>query len=154
MLYDVNVCRVMYWTDWGREAKIEIASMDGSERRDFVVDDLSQPNGISIDLAGERVYWSDSDLNKLEFIGFDGTGRTQIETESTGLQHPFAVSVGGEILFWSDWDTNTVYGTHKEHGSDDGQGYFNAVATFPSTPYGIEALIPGRQPSGKKKHIS
>ena len=142
------MCRVMYWTDWGREAKIEMASMDGSERRDFVIGDLSQPNGISIDLVSERVYWSDSDLDKLEFIGFDGTGRTQVETEATGLQHPFSVSVGGDVLFWSDWDTNSIYVTHKEHGANDGQGYFNSIATLPSTPYGVEALLAQRQPSG------
>ena len=141
--------RVIYWTDWGRVAKIEIASMDGSGRRDFVVDDLSQPNGISIDLESERVYWVDSDLDKIEFISFGGTGRMQVETEATGLQHPFALSVGGEALFWSDWDTNAIYATHKEHGADDGLGYFNSIASFDSTPYGVEALIPGRQPSGK-----
>ena len=139
----------MYWTDWGREAKIETASMDGTERRDLVVDAISQPNGIAIDLVAQRVYWADSDLDTLEFISFDGTGRTQVETEAMGLQHPFGVSVGADILFWSDWNTNTIYVTHKEHGADDGLGYFSSVAIFSSTPYGIEALRSDRQPSGE-----
>ena len=138
----------MYWSDWGRNAKIEIASMDGSERRDFVITDLSQPNGISIDLEAQRVYWSDSDLNKLEFIGFNGESRTSVETEATGLQHPFAVSVGGDILVWSDWETNSIYATHKEHGANGGNGYFTTIASFSSTPYGVEILLPGRQPIG------
>ena len=140
----------MYWTDWGITAKIETASMDGQERRDFVITELSQPNGISIDLESERVYWSDSDLDKLEFIGFDGTGRTLVETEATGLGYPFSVSIAEDLLFWSDWSTNTIYVTHKEHGSDDGNGYFTAIASFPSTPFGVEALFSDRQPSSMR----
>ena len=143
----------MYWTDWGRQAKIEVASMDGSERRDFVIDDLSQPNGIALDLVSQRVYWADADLNKLEFIGFDGTGRTQVETAETGLQHPFAVSVGQDLLFWTDWDTNSIYATHKEHGTDDNLGYFSSIATFGQTPYGVEALLSSRQPTGVMKNL-
>ena len=123
--------------------------MDGAERRDFVITELSQPNGISIDLVSERVYWCDSDLNRLEFIDFHGDSRTAVETEATGLQHPFAVSVSESILFWSDWDTNSIYATHKEHGADDGNGYFATIATFASTPYGVEALIADRQLPGK-----
>ena len=149
--------RVMYWTDWGRTAKIEVASMDGSERRDFVITDLSQPNGIAIDLSENRVYWSDADLDKLEFINFDGSSRTSVETAATGLTHPFAVSVGNNALFWSDWATNSIYATHKEHGANsiDGNGYFATIASFPSTPYGVEALLPGRQPAGNvKPHLS
>ena len=125
--------------------------MDGNERRDFVVTELSQPNGITIDLVSERVYWSDADLDKLEFISYDGSSRTSVETEATGLLHPFAVSVGSDVLFWSDWATNSIYATHKEHGANDGNGYFATIASFPSTPYGVEALHLDRQPYGSFK---
>ena len=123
--------------------------MDGNDRRDFVVTDLSQPNGISIDLVSQRVYWSDSDLDKLEFINFDGSSRTPVETEATGLQHPFAVSVAGDILFWSDWETNSIYATHKQHGAEGSLGHFATIATFGSNPYGVEVLLSSRQPSSK-----
>ena len=99
------------------------------------------------------MYWSDADLERLEYISFDGTGRTLLETEDTGLQDPFAVSVGDDILFWSDLDTNSVYATHKEHGSDDGNGYFATVATFTSAPFGVEALLSDRQPLSKKASL-
>lgn len=144
--------RVMYWTDWGRNAKIEIASMDGSERRDFVITGLSQPNGIAIDLDSQRVYWADSDLDKLEFISFDGTGRTSVETEATGLQLPFAVTLHGDILFWSDWATNSIYATHKQHGANDINGHFAIIASFPSTPFGLEAYLSERQPDSTFHH--
>lgn len=142
----------MYWTDWGRTAKIEVASMDGSERRDFVITDLSQPNCVTIDLVSDRVYWSDSDLDKLEYVDFDGFGRTAVETEETGLLYPFACTVAGDILFWSDWATNSIYATHKQHGADDNNGYFAAIASFPSTPFGVEAFLLERQPTCKLHH--
>lgn len=140
--------RLMYWTDWGRTAKIEEASMDGSERRDFVIEGLSQPNGIALDFQSSRVYWSDSDLDRLEFINFDGSGRTSVETDATGLLLPFALSVGGDILFWSDWATKTVYATHKEHGAHDVLGHFAAIASFSTIPFGVEAYLSERQQSG------
>ena len=139
---------MMYWTDWGITARIEQASMDGSERRDFIITDLSQPNGIAIDYQSGRVYWSDSDLDKLEFASYDGSGRTSVETQATGLLHPFAVSVGNNSLFWSDWATNTIYATHKEHGADSNLGYFSAIATLPTTPYGVEVLLSNTQAPG------
>ena len=143
----------MYWTDWGRTAKIEQSLMDGSERKDFINTDLSQPNGITIDLESNRIYWSDSDLDKLEFANFDGSGRTSVETEATGLLHPFALSVGGSTLFWSDWATNTIYATHKEHGISNNQGYFASIASFATTPYGVESLLSDRQMSGNANKL-
>ena len=65
----------MYWTDWGSTAKIEKASMDGQNR--VVLHDtlLTWPNGITIDYAAQRLYWTDASLDKIEYSGVDGTGR-------------------------------------------------------------------------------
>ena len=35
----------MYWTDWGDEAKIERADLDGGNRINFVDSDIMWPNG-------------------------------------------------------------------------------------------------------------
>lgn len=39
----------MYWSDWGVEPKIEVASMDGSDRKVLVGRDIQWPNGTSFD---------------------------------------------------------------------------------------------------------
>ena len=140
----------MFWTDYGLVAKIETAAMDGNERRVLHFTSLSQPNGITIDQTTSRIYWSDSNLDKLEFSGFDGSDRTVLESVQTGLVHPFAVTVADNILFWSDWSTNKIYATHKEHGAQENEGYFAEIATFIDRPYGIEAIQEARQPPGKK----
>lgn len=140
--------RFMFWTDWGMVAKIERAFMDGSDRRTIISTSLSQPNGITIDYISKKIYWSDSDLDKIEYSNYDGTSRTTLETEASGLKYPFALTVANNSLFWSDWSTNKVYGTHKVHGSDSDNGYFQTIALFSSSPYGIEAVLFDRQQSG------
>lgn len=67
----------MYWTDWGRQPKIECAWMDGKERKTLVSEDLGWPTGLSIDyLNNDRIYWSDSKENIIESMRPDGTDRT------------------------------------------------------------------------------
>lgn len=65
----------MYWTDWGKQAKIEVAGMDGSNRRIFVDGNLSQPNSLAIDYGLRRLYWSDSDLKHIEYADLSGSHR-------------------------------------------------------------------------------
>ena len=132
---------------------IETAAMDGSARRTVHFNELSRPNGITIDYLSQRIYWSDSDLDKLEFSDFDGSNRRVLENVGTGLLHPFAVTVADDLLFWSDLTTNQILATHKEHGDLQNQGYFAEIATFIDTPYGIEALQEARQPSGSLTQV-
>ena len=122
--------------------------MDGSDRCTIISSSLSQPNGITIDYMSEKIYWSDSDLDRIEYSNYDGTSCTTLETDSTGLRYPFSLTVANNLLFWSDWDTNKLYVTHKVHGSDSDEGYFATLALFSSSPYGIEAILSGRQQTG------
>ena len=45
----------MFWTDWGKEPKIERAAMDGSERTLLVTTQLGWPNGIALDYRGFHI---------------------------------------------------------------------------------------------------
>lgn len=138
----------MFWTDWADDAKIERSFMDGNDRRTIISSSLSQPNGITIDYYSEKIYWADSDLDKIEYANYDGSSRTTLETARSGLEYPFSLTVANNLLFWTDWDTNKVYVTHKVHGSDSNNGYFATFALFTSSPYGIEAILSSRQQSG------
>ena len=138
----------MFWTDWGQAAKIERAFMDGEDRRVLHEVGLSQPNGITIDYAEQKIYWSDTNLDKLEYCNYDGSERTLLETEADGLLHPFALTIAEELLFWTDWETNSLYFTHKQHGNTGGLGLFESLAHFTSEPFGVEALDSSRQQPG------
>lgn len=38
----------MYWSDWGDEAKIEKAGLNGVGRQVLVIDHIEWPNGITL----------------------------------------------------------------------------------------------------------
>lgn len=58
-----------------QEAKIEKAWMNGERRSVFVATGVVWPNGLSLDLEHNQVYWTDGYTNKIERIGFSGRDR-------------------------------------------------------------------------------
>ena len=53
--------RTMFWSDWGHNAKIESAYMDGSGRAVIVSGStIGWPNGLAIDYSASRLYWVDA----------------------------------------------------------------------------------------------
>ena len=68
----------MYWSDWGDKAKIERASMDGSNRKVIIKDNLTWPNGLAIDFDKKRLYWADAGTRKIEYSNLDGKGRVTL----------------------------------------------------------------------------
>ena len=141
--------RYIFWTDYGETAKIERSFMDGGDRRTIISSDLSQPNGITIDYNLQRIFWTDSDLDRIQYANYDGTECMTLLTEDNGLIYPFAITAADGLLFWSDGRSNSIYATHAEHGPEGDQGYFAEIVHFPaSIPYGIEALVSDRQPVG------
>ena len=52
---------VMFWTDWNRKRPVlEIASMDGTQRRVLVEERLGLPNGLTIDFGSHHICWVDA----------------------------------------------------------------------------------------------
>ena len=49
--------------------------MNGKHRRVFVSDGLMWPNGLSLDLVNQELYWCDGYTNNIERIGLSGTNR-------------------------------------------------------------------------------
>ena len=83
--YRITLYRILFWTDWGSSARIESANMDGTNRKVVVGSDLVWPNGVTVDIAGSRIYWTDAGKDRIEVANFDGSNR----------------QVGGDLLFYS-----------------------------------------------------
>ncbi len=122
--------------------------MDGSDRTAIVNTDLVWPNGITIDYAEQRLYWTDAFLDRIEYSNVDGSGRVVLEDNATGLVHPFAITLEGDLLFWTEWSENKVFYTHKLLSEN-----LVLVDYLPGTPFGIEAVTPDRQMNGKKYYM-
>lgn len=71
---------MMYWTDWGKQPRIESAWMDGQQRMVLVSDQgLGWPTGLAVDFVnGNRIYWCDSKENIIESMKHDGTDRKTV----------------------------------------------------------------------------
>lgn len=147
----------MYWTELGAVAKIERAYMDGTGRQILIGFGLVQPNGLTIDIAEQRLYWCDTAADVISYAVVDSTGIQNIvnlESESSSLVQPFALTVSSTSVFWSDWNTNSVYATHKLHGTDDDAGlFFTVYAASGSTPRGLEVVSYDRQPTSETENL-
>ena len=138
----------MYWSDWGEPAKIERASMDGSDRIVLHDTGLTWPNGLAIDYQLQRLYWADAFTDRIEYSSVDGTGREILLTVASGLHHPFAITISGDQVYWTDWANFTVYTAHKQAAITPLPVYSN----FFVPPNGIEAVDPDRQQTDSKKN--
>ncbi|XP_028406976.1 sortilin-related receptor-like isoform X2 [Dendronephthya gigantea] len=116
----------MFWTDWGKTAKIEMSDMDGDNRRTLVDKDLVWPNGLAIDIYkpknSRNLYYTDAYkdiIGRYDLI----TNRNKIiasKTSHTGnfqwyaiLKHPYSIAVDDQYVYWDDWQTGKVYKIHK-----------------------------------------
>lgn len=75
----------MFWSDLGRKPRIEMCSMDGTNRRSFISDSVRSPAGITIDYAARRLYWSDTKPYTIESVSLDGKGRRVIHKFPKGI---------------------------------------------------------------------
>lgn len=68
----------MFWTDWGRNPRIERASMDGKNRIVIISDKLYWPNGLTIDYPTKLLYFADAYLDFIDYCNYDGSNRKQV----------------------------------------------------------------------------
>lgn len=91
----------MYWTDWGDPAKIERASMDGSDRKILISGkDIELPNGLTIDYVKRKLYWVDAKLNLIKHCNLDGSDVTELTNE--GIVNPHSISVFEDHIYWTN----------------------------------------------------
>ena len=63
----------MFWSDWGENPKIERAGMDGSHRSVIISETVRWPNGLTLDIVMNKVYWIDAKLNLVGSADLDGS---------------------------------------------------------------------------------
>ena len=110
----------LFWSNWGNFPRIEKSGMDGSARSVLVTDNVMWPNGITLDLVSERLYWADATLKIIGSVNFDGTAPRIIKEKSPALHHPYSVSVLEDWVYWSDWQQSgsNIFRANKFDGTD------------------------------------
>nr|XP_057905988.1 low density lipoprotein receptor a isoform X2 [Doryrhamphus excisus] len=133
-----------YWTDWGNPAKIEKGGLNGGDRTALVTDDIVWPNGITLDLLNQRLYWVDSKLHTLSSIDVHGGGRRTLIIDEHKLSHPLGLAVFEERVFWTDVSSNAILSANRLTGAD-----IAPVAEHLSSPEDIILYHSVKQPAGR-----
>lgn len=78
VLLHIFRARVMFWTDWGENPRLESCGMDGTLRKVIVSTKIFWPNGLTLDIPNKRIYFADSKLDYIDFCNYDGSDRHQV----------------------------------------------------------------------------
>ncbi|XP_065055467.1 low-density lipoprotein receptor-related protein 4-like isoform X1 [Rhopilema esculentum] len=133
----------LYWTDWGKEAGIERISMDGelATREKVISKDIGWPNGLTLDIAQNKMYWVDAKLKRLEVANLDGSGRKII---GNYIDFPFAIAHFENYLYWSNWRTHSVHKVDKFKSP----GSSSQILRTDAQPMVVKVYHPLKQPAG------
>uniref|UniRef100_A0A8D0DE69 Low density lipoprotein receptor-related protein 8, apolipoprotein e receptor n=1 Tax=Sander lucioperca TaxID=283035 RepID=A0A8D0DE69_SANLU len=131
----------MYWSDWGGQAKIEKAGMNGVDRQVLVSEHIEWPNGITLDLSNRRLYWVDSKLHLLSSVDLNGDNRKVLLSSHHHLGHPFALTVFEDHIYWTDLEDETIYSANRLTGHDVAK-----VAEHLNNPLDLVVFHEQRQP--------
>ncbi|XP_071820545.1 uncharacterized protein [Apostichopus japonicus] len=102
----------IYFTDWGNPAKIERADADGDNRVAIVTEEISSPQGLTIDLIDRNLYWVDALLDTLEKCDVDGANREVLNKFNE--RDFFAIALDSEGIFMTDEEFGWIELIEKE----------------------------------------
>lgn len=133
----------MFWSDWGDKPKIERAGMDGSHRTAIITDTVRWPNGLTLDLVMDRIYWIDAKLNLVGSADLDGANSRVVLYSPEMLKHPFSITVFSDWIYWSDWDRNAIFKADKFTGKNAAPVTTSKMKEIPMV---VHVYHPYRQP--------
>ena len=136
--------RWMYWTDWGSSPRIERASMDGTSRSTLHNTGLQWPNGLTLDLTTQILYWADAGnlYDRIESSRVDGSNRRVLTT--THVYHPFGIDIFRGVLYRTDWAAKAVLNASVAQPSTVGV----VISRLLLDPMGIRVVSMEKQPIG------
>ncbi|XP_020846577.1 low-density lipoprotein receptor-related protein 2 isoform X2 [Phascolarctos cinereus] len=133
---------LMFWSDWGKNPRIERASMDGTNRTVIIKNKIYWPNGLAIDYPNKLLYFTDAYLDYIDFCDYDGNYRRQVVASDLILRHPHALTLFEDSVYWTDRHTHRVIRANKWHGGNQTVMIYNI-----HQPLGIAAVHPVKQPN-------
>jgi low density lipoprotein-related protein 2 len=133
--------RLLFWTDWGENPRIERLGLDGLNRTTIITTKIYWPNGLTLDIATKKVYFADSKLDYIDFCDYDGSRRRQVLASSHYLLHAHSLTLFEDTLYWTDRQLNRILSTHKFKGNNQ-----SVVHHVVSQPLSIHVNHPSLQP--------
>lgn len=131
----------MYWTEFGQNPKISVASMDGSSHKPLITD-LRKPNGLTVDWNSDRLYWTNGKFEgsdgSIESCRLDGSDRKLFVTNVA--MNPYYIAIFQDILFCSDLMLQSISSFDKVTGK-----YRKSIVTDSERIHGLYMYDPSVQ---------
>lgn len=70
MVRFVYVHSYLFWTDWGHSSYIGRVNLDGTNKLRIISASLVWPNGLTVDVISDRIWWTDANLHYIGFVLF------------------------------------------------------------------------------------
>ncbi|TUA36655.1 Low-density lipoprotein receptor-related protein 6 [Bagarius yarrelli] len=95
---------LIYWSDVSEEAiKRTVFNSSGSTTQSTVVSGLASPDGLACDWLGSKLYWTDSETNRIEVAELDGALRKVLFWQDLDQPRAIALDPGRGYMYWTDW---------------------------------------------------
>jgi len=108
----------VYWTDTTNKI-ISVASVDGSNHRDFSSDLFSIPEGIAVDWVSRNLYVTDPGTRSITVVSIENKISYRLIEENVESPRGIALHPTLGKIYWTDWDR---YGPRVEMANMDGTG--------------------------------
>ncbi|XP_054165416.1 low-density lipoprotein receptor-related protein 6-like [Oppia nitens] len=97
---------IIFWADIGLEM-IKGIKINGSLSQDkaftIIQSGIVSPDGLACDWLTKKLYWTDSETNRIEVSDFDGVNRKVLFWKDLDQPRAIALSPKDGLMFWTDW---------------------------------------------------
>lgn len=107
--------------------------------------DIKWPNGLTLDLIAERIFWVDAKLHIITSSDYNGFNRRTILFSLETLLHPFSITTFEDFVYWSDWNRESIFKANKFTGKG-----LESIGSNQSIqrPMVVHVYHPYKQPDG------
>uniref|UniRef100_A0A673ZAX5 Low density lipoprotein receptor-related protein 5 n=1 Tax=Salmo trutta TaxID=8032 RepID=A0A673ZAX5_SALTR len=94
---------LIFWTDVSEEAIKQTYYNQSTHWQTVVVSGLDSPDGLACDWLGRKLYWTDSETNRIEVANLDGTSRKVLFWLDLDQPRAIALNPAHRYMYWTDW---------------------------------------------------
>ena len=80
--------------------------------------DIGYPNGVTIDMDDNRVYWCDAQRDIISSVDLNGNYQERVNVSHSSVVYPFGITTFRGNLYWTDWGKRAIMQA-KVDGTDE-----------------------------------
>lgn len=101
---------LIFWSDAGTEMikrmRLPSVATSGGGKNSYtnvISSGLISPDGLACDWLGKKLYWTDSETNRVEVSNLDGSHRKVLFWKDLDQPRAIALVPNEGLIFWTDW---------------------------------------------------